>query len=186
MQAQFPAQAPDKLPLPALHRRERPPSIFDGLMPHLNRPRQGRLSGSIAPIKPLKIERNTMLRKIVIAALSASFITSPVAAGQIFWRSPTSGVLAITAANTPADFGLSYGSVNVRAGTNLALTPMSRDGGNVHGFTFAASGLPAGIVVDPATGRIGGKLFIVGTVSFDVIASRNGQQQTLSVVIKVA
>ncbi|MQB35701.1 hypothetical protein DXT97_02560 [Agrobacterium tumefaciens] len=97
-----------------------------------------------------------MFKAISIAAV---LLVTDATAGEIVWRSPTSGTLAATSEpalptepEQPA-FNLHYEPISVAVGTSVVIKPV----GNVTGFKFSVSQpLPPGLIIDPSTGRIVG------------------------------
>ncbi len=115
-----------------------------------------------------------MLKVISIAAI---LIASSATAGEIVWRSPTSGTLtAVTIPVTPPTepeqpaFNLHYEPLQVVAGTSVVIKPE----GDVTGFKFSVSQpLPPGLIFDQSTGRIVGVAAVAGNHDITVRAMKD-------------
>lgn len=127
-----------------------------------------------------------MFKMISIAAI---LITSSATAGEIVWRSPTSGTLTAAAGpvtpptepEQPA-FGIRYEPISVAAGTSVIIKPV----GDVSGYTFSLGrALPPGLLFDSAAGRIVGVAAIRGNHDFIVRALKDGfsEDLVLSIII---
>ncbi len=113
-----------------------------------------------------------MLKAISIAIL----ITSSASAGEIVWRSPTSGTLA--AISEPAlptepeqpSSNLYYEPVSVSAGMSVLIKPV----GDVSDYSFSVSQpLPPGLLLESSTGRIVGVAAVVGNHDITVRAMKD-------------
>lgn len=114
-----------------------------------------------------------MLKAISIAIL----ITSSASAGEIVWRSPTSGTL--TAVSDPASpptepeqpaFGIRYEPVRVVVGTAISVMPI----GDISGYVFGAqTPLPPALTLDAATGKIAGRAAVAGNYNITVRAAKD-------------
>ncbi|MGR9310701.1 putative Ig domain-containing protein [Rhizobium leguminosarum] len=140
------------------------------------------------------------MKTFILAAMAASLSISTAGAAQIMWRSPTAGVLEVTAAppSTPTDgdpavplspagnFGIFYGSTPARPNTSLFIQPLARTGFPGAGYTYAVfGGLPAGVAVNPSTGMITGKIAATGTYSLSITIRRDGAADTVTATIIV-
>lgn len=128
-----------------------------------------------------------------VALLAALLLAFPVSAGQIVWRSPTTGTLTFPPPEfevDPApviDFGISYGSaVRVRSGTSLFVSPIWPSRGPKTGYFFSSPDLPQSLTLDLSSGSIRGRISAIGIYDFSVaISNDTGQSQTVPVVIIV-
>lgn len=127
-----------------------------------------------------------MLKVISVVAI---LIASSATAGEIVWRSPTSGTLAAISEpeplpskpNQPA-FGIRYEQTSVSAGTSVIIKPV----GDVTGFTFSIDQtLPPGLTFDWKTGRIVGVAAVAGNHSITVRAAKDGFSADLVVSLTV-
>lgn len=123
----------------------------------------------------------TMLISILLSVTSAN-------AGEIVWRSPTSGTL--TAVSDPVPplepeqpaFNLRYEPLQVVAGTSVVIKPV----GDVTGYSFSlAETLPPGLTLDSVTGRIAGLAVVAGNYAVTIQASKDGLSAdlVLSIII---
>lgn len=125
-----------------------------------------------------------MLKLIFAAAI---LITSSASAGEIVWRSPTTGTLTAisdpvpTEPGEPTGLGVTYPALSVTAGKPFSVSPSGGTGG---GYEFSASGLPAGLILSP-DGRLAGVLMTAGAYSFEVAVKRGGDFERVSVSIVV-
>lgn len=116
-------------------------------------------------------------------------IASSVTAGEIVWRSPTSGTLAAISEPEPLPsepgqpaFGIRYEQTSVSAGTAVIIKPV----GDVTGFTFSIDQtLPPGLTFDWKTGRIVGVSPVAGNHSIIVRAAKDGFSADLVVSLTV-
>lgn len=127
-----------------------------------------------------------MCKAILITAVL--FATDAVA-GDIVWRSPTTGLL--TAISEPVSipsepeqpaFGIYYDPVSVSSGTSVVIRPI----GDVTGYSFSVSQpLPPGLLFDSATGRIVGVAAVTGKHDITVRAVKPGfsADLVLSIII---
>lgn len=114
-----------------------------------------------------------MLKAISIATI---MIASNAAAGEIVWRSPSSGTLTAVSDPVPPPtepeqpaFGIRYEPISVAAGTSVIIKPM----GDVLGYTFSlGQTLPPGLTFDPSTGRVVGVAAVAGNHSIIVRAAK--------------
>lgn len=127
------------------------------------------------------------MRKVIFVAtvLTASSAT----AGEIVWRSPTSGTL--TTVSDPAPplepeqpaFAIRYEPLQVAAGTFISITPS----GDTNGYVFGAQApLPPGLVLDAPTGKITGFVPIAGIYSIAIRAEKDGSYSDLVMLISVS
>lgn len=133
--------------------------------------------------------------RLLPAAVAALIVTSPAFAGEIIWRSPTTGTLTFVQPppeletpdpNEPIDFGVSYGVTKVRAGTGLDISPIWPSGGLKTGYSFSSLDLPSTLSLDLSAGLIAGRISLTGTYDFSVTISDGvGQSQTVPVAIIV-
>ena len=139
------------------------------------------------------------MKSIILTALVAVLSTSTAIAGDIVWRSPTAGVLSVSAAppttpddhpvvpsNPPGNFGIFYGATKIRTGTSLSVQPLTFDGFPGAGYTYAVTDAPIGINVNATTGIIAGKLTAAGTYTVTINITKNGATQKTSAIIVVA
>lgn len=128
-----------------------------------------------------------MLKAISIAAI---LIATNAAAGEIVWRSPTSGTLAavsdpVTPPTEPEQpaFGIRYQPISVTAGTSISLTPI----GDTGGYTFAARNpLPPGLALDTATGKIVGLAAVAGVYDITIRAAKDSSSSDLMLSITIS
>jgi hypothetical protein len=113
--------------------------------------------------------------KILFA--STILITSSASAGEIVWRSPTSGTLvAISEPALPTEpeqpsLNLYYEPVSISAGMSVLIKPV----GDVSSYSFSVSQpLPPGLLLDSSTGRIVGVAAVVGNHDITVRATKDG------------
>jgi|GEM_PF-3203196 len=127
-----------------------------------------------------------MLKAISIATI---LIASNAAAGEIVWRSPTSGTL--TAVSDPVPplepeqpaLGIRYEPIQVAAGTSISLTPI----GDTGGYTFAARNpLPPGLALDTATGKIVGLAAVAGVYDITIRAAKDSSSSDLMLSITIS
>lgn len=128
-------------------------------------------------------------------ALAALVFSSHGHAGEIVWRSPTSGTsqfvppppeLAVDPAPVVVDFGISYGSARVRSGTAVSISPIWPSRGSKAGYLFSSADLPNELSLDLFSGVIRGRILAIGIYDFSVaISNDTGQSQTVPVVIIV-
>ncbi|MBY5484665.1 hypothetical protein HFO87_09290 [Rhizobium leguminosarum] len=131
--------------------------------------------------------------RLLPVAFAALIATSHAFAGEIIWRSPTSGTLKFVApppeleipdTSTPIDFRISYDLTRVRSGTSLFISPVLPAGGSPTGYTFTSTDLPARLSLDPPSGLIRGRISIAGRYDFSVtISDGQGHSQTVPVGI---
>jgi hypothetical protein len=133
--------------------------------------------------------------RLLLVALAALVFSSSAHAGEIIWRSPTTGTLTFVQPppeletpdpNEPFDFGVSYGVTKVRAGTSLYTSPIWSSGGLKTGYSFASPDLPSTLSLDLSAGLIRGRISVTGTYDFSVtISDGAGRSQTVPVAIIV-
>lgn len=133
-----------------------------------------------------------MIRTAIL--LLALACAAPVSAGQIVWRSATTG--ALTFVQPPpelevdpapaADFGISYGSVRVRSGIAISASPVWPSSGSKTGYSFSIPDLPSSLTLDVSSGLIRGRISATGIYDFSVtILYGMGQSQTVPAAIIV-
>lgn len=112
--------------------------------------------------------------KLIFAA--TAMIASSASAGEIVWRSPTTGLLpAISDSAPPTEpeqpaFGIFYEPISVSAGVSVFIKPV----GDVSGYSFSVSQpLPPGLMFDPSTGRIVGVAAVTGNHDIIVRATKD-------------
>ena len=127
-----------------------------------------------------------MLRAISIAVV---LIATNAAAGEIVWRSPTSGTL--TAVSDPAPplepeqpaFGIRYEPTQVGAGASISVMPV----GDISGYVFSAQDpLPPGLILDAATGKITGRAIVTGNYNITIRAQKDGSYSDLLFAIYIS
>lgn len=128
-----------------------------------------------------------MLKMIFAATI---LIASSASAGEIVWRSPTSGTL--TAVSDPATpptepeqpaFGIRYEPISVAAGTSVVIKPV----GDVSGYAFSlGQTLPPGLIFDSPTGRIVGVAAVAGNHSITVRAAKDDFYADLVLLLTVS
>lgn len=128
-----------------------------------------------------------MLRAISIATI---LIASTASAGEIVFRSPTSGTLAAIADPAPSQpeleqpaFSIHYDPIRVVAGSVVNVMPS----GDVIGYSFALrQPLPPGLTLDPVTGKIAGLAAVAGSYSVTIRATKEGESSDLMIAIIVS
>lgn len=116
------------------------------------------------------------MRKVILFA--AVLFATDVVAGDIVWRSPTTGILTAIShpVSTPSGpeqpvFGIYYDPVSVSIGTSVIIKPV----GDISGCTFSLDrSLPPGLMFDPSTGRIAGVAAVTGNHRITVRAAKDG------------
>ncbi len=111
-----------------------------------------------------------------LSLIAAILIASSASAGEIVWRSPTTGTLPVisepalpTEPEQPS-LNLHYEPVSVSAGTSVLIKPV----GDVSGYSFSVSQpLPPGLMFDPLTGRIVGVAAVTGKHDIIVRATKD-------------
>ncbi|MQB06954.1 hypothetical protein DXT91_22950 [Agrobacterium tumefaciens] len=124
-----------------------------------------------------------------VISVVVTVIASSATAGEIVWRSPTSGTLtAVTIPVTPPTepeqpaFNLHYEPLQVVAGTSVVLKPE----GDVTGFKFSVSQpLPPGLIFDQSTGRIVGVAAVAGNHNISVRAVKDGYYADLVLLLTI-
>lgn len=133
------------------------------------------------------------MKTIIMAALAVAFTTSTTLAGDVIWRSTTTGVLKAASGpvTTPdpdengvsdpsTDFGISYPVTNTALAKPVTITPT----GPTSGVAFeAVDGLPAGLVMDNRTGQIVGVVVASGTHTINIRLIKGDFYQDVPVVI---
>lgn len=133
------------------------------------------------------------MKTFIMAALAVSLAMSPALAGDVVWRSTTTGVLKAASApvTTPdpdenggedpsTDFGISYPVTNTALAKPLTITPS----GPTSGVSFeAVDGLPAGLVMNNGTGQLTGVVVQSGTHTINIRLIKAGAYQVVPVVI---
>lgn len=126
--------------------------------------------------------------KLIFAA--TVLIASTASAGEIVFRSPTSGTLAAIADPAPMQpepdepaFGIHYEPIRVVAGSVVNVMPS----GDVIGYSFALrQPLPPGLTLDPATGKIAGLAAVAGNYIVTIQATKEGKSSDLVMAIIVS
>ena len=133
------------------------------------------------------------MKTIMLTALAVAITTSTTLAGDVIWRSTTTGVLTAVSApgTTPeddengvsdpsTDFGISYPVTNTALAKPLTITPS----GPTSGVSFEpVDGLPAGLTMNNGTGQIVGVVVQSGTHTINVRLIKAGAYQVVPVVI---
>lgn len=126
--------------------------------------------------------------KVIFAA---TILIAPSAwAGEIVWRSPTSGTLTAVAdpVTPPTEpgrppFRTRYEPISVAAGTSISLTPI----GDTGGYTFAARNpLPPGLALDTATGKNVGFAAVAGVYTITITAAKDSSSSDLILSIAIS
>lgn len=134
------------------------------------------------------------MRLLSAALLVALFFTAPASAEQFFFRSSTTGTISIVPPppeldvdpGSGIDFGISYGSVRIRSGTFVSISPILSSGRPKTGYSFSSPNLPDELVLDVSSGLIRGRLSMLGIHDFSVtISDGTGQSQTVPVTVVV-
>lgn len=126
-----------------------------------------------------------MLNLIFAATI---LIASTASAGEIVWRSPTTGTLSASAPVPPLEpdeptFGIHYEPIRVVVGSVVNVIPS----GEVFGYSFALrQPLPPGLILDPATGKIAGLAALAGSYSVTIQATKEGVSSDLVMAIIVS
>lgn len=113
--------------------------------------------------------------KVIFAA--TILIASSASAGEIVWRSPTTGTLAATSEpalptepEQPA-FGIRYEPISVAAGSVVSVTPI----GDINGYVFSTrKPLPPALTLNPATGKIAGLAAVAGRYDVTIRVQKDG------------
>lgn len=111
-----------------------------------------------------------------VSLIAAVLIASNATAGEIVWRSSTSGTLSVASdpAPPPTEPGqpaldLRYETIRMAAGTVVNAMLI----GDVSGYAFAAGNpLPPGLTLDPITGKL-----LDAQPSQETIASPSGRKK---------
>ena len=128
------------------------------------------------------------MRKAIL--ITAILFATEAVAGEIVFRSPTSGTLAAIAHPAPTQpepeqpsLNLHYERVSVAAGTSVSIKPV----GDISGCTFSLDrSLPPGLMFDPPTGRIVGVAAVTGNHSITVRAVKDGFHADLVLSLTVS
>ncbi|SSC64533.1 Ig domain-containing protein [Ciceribacter selenitireducens] len=128
-----------------------------------------------------------MLKMISVVAI---LIASNATAGEIVWRSPTTGTLSATVDPAPTQpepeqpaFSIHYDPIRVVAGSVVNVMPS----GDARGYSFALrQTLPPGLTLDPATGKIAGLAAVAGSYSVTIRATKEGESSDLVMAIIVS
>lgn len=126
-----------------------------------------------------------MFKAISIATI---LIASTASAGEIVWRSPTTGTLSATVDPAPTQqeepsIGIHYEPIHAPAGSVVSVMPS----GDVTGYSFALrQPLPPGLTLDPATGKIAGLAAVAGNYSVTIQATKEGQSSGVVMAIIVS
>lgn len=116
-----------------------------------------------------------MLKALSIAIILSA---SSASAGEIVWRSPTSGTLTAISNPVPPPtepeqpaLNVHYEPIRVAAGTVVNAVPI----GDTSGYMFdARSPLPPALTLDSKTGKIAGIAAVAGNHSITVRAAKDG------------
>lgn len=133
------------------------------------------------------------MKTFIMAALAVAVTTSTTLAGDVIWRSTTTGVLNAASApvTTPdpdenggedpsTDFGISYPVTNTALAKPITIKPS----GPTAGVSFeAVDGLPAGLTMNNGTGQIVGVVVQSGTHTINVRLIKGDFYQVVPVVI---
>ena len=134
------------------------------------------------------------MKTVIMAALAVTLTTSTTLAGDVIWRSTTTGVLSVVSApgsttpdpdengisNPSTDFGISYPVTNTALAKPVTIRPI----GSTSGVSFeAVDGLPAGLVMNNGTGQIVGVVVQSGTHTINILLIKAGATQVVPVVI---
>lgn len=134
------------------------------------------------------------MKTIIMAALAVTLTASTALAGNVIWRSNSTGVLtAVSGPGTPnpdpdenggvdpsTDFGISYPATT----TALAKPITIRPSGPTGGVSFeAVDALPPGLVLNNGTGQIVGVVVQSGTHTINLRLIKAGAVQIVPVVI---
>lgn len=120
-----------------------------------------------------------------VISIATILIASNAAAGEIVFRSPTTGALAAPAVSEPAQpaFGIRYEPIQVAAGTSIGVVPI----GDISGYAFAARNpLPPGLTLDPATGKIAGLAAVAGNYNVTVRVAKDDSYSDLVISIIIS
>lgn len=127
-----------------------------------------------------------MLKAISIATI---LIASTASAGEIVWRSPTSGTLTAISDSVPPSepeepaFEVRYEPIQVAVGASISVMPV----GDIGGYVFSAQDpLPPGLILDPATGKIAGRAIVAGVCDITIRAAKEGESSDLVMSIIVS
>ncbi|WP_105415220.1 putative Ig domain-containing protein [Neorhizobium sp. T25_27] len=127
-----------------------------------------------------------ILKAISVASV---LLVTDATAGEIIWRSPTSGTL--TAVSDPVPplepeqpaFEIRYEPIQVGAGTSISVMPI----GDISGYTFAARNpLPPGLALDTGTGKIVGLAAVAGVYDIIIRAAKDGSSSDLMLWITIS
>lgn len=127
------------------------------------------------------------MREVIFVAI---LLATDATAGEIVWRSPTTGTLTAIADPAPTQpepeqpaFGIRYEPIQVAAGTSISVTPI----GDTRGYVFGAQNpLPPGLTLDTATGKIAGFAAVVGNYSVTIRAEKDGSYSDLVTSISIS
>lgn len=133
------------------------------------------------------------MKAIIMATLAVAFTTSTTLAGDVIWRSTTTGVLtAVSAPGTvpdpdenggedpSTDFGVSYPVTTTGLAKPVTITPS----GPTSGISFeAVDDLPPGLVLNNGTGQIVGVVVLPGTHTINIRLTKGDFYQVVPVVI---
>lgn len=133
------------------------------------------------------------MKTIMMTALAVSLTMSPALAGDVVWRSTSTGVLPVATApgNVPdpdenggvdpsTNFGISYPVTNTLLAKPVTISPSGPTGG----VSFeTVDGLPPGLVMNNGTGQLTGVIVQSGTHIINVRLIKAGAYQVVPVVI---
>ncbi|WDZ76880.1 putative Ig domain-containing protein [Ensifer adhaerens] len=130
-----------------------------------------------------------MLKALSIAVILSA---SSASAGEIVWRSPTTGTIAVISDSAPTQpepepeepvLGVHYAPIRVAAGSVVKVSPV----GDVGGYVFNSKDrLPVGLMLDTSTGKIIGVAAQRGNYSVTIKATKDGEYSDLVLSITIS
>lgn len=124
-----------------------------------------------------------------VSLIAAILITSSATAGEIVYRSPTSGTLTAISDSVPPlepeqpAFEVRYEPIQVAVGASIGVMPV----GDIGGYVFSAQDpLPPGLILDPATGKIAGRAIVAGVYDMIIRAVKDGSSSDLMLSITIS
>lgn len=127
-----------------------------------------------------------MLKAISVVAV---LLATDATAGEIVYRSPTSGTLTAISDSTPPlepeqpAFEVRYEPVQVAVGASISVIPV----GDIGGYVFSAKDpLPPGLILDPTTGKIAGRAIVAGFYDITIRATKDGSSSDLMLSITIS